>query len=840
MATDMNQLAARAQAIERTISSLADRKASGTQFATALQQYRDLCELILYADFEYASANGIETQLWNAHITANTAFRSQLKSARRDAKERPVEFRKLKKDYLGFIKTSQRFYRQHILKLDAQSGGIQELRKVAEKWKEDASKIASLKRIPTSLRAKVFQSCHQTLIQLGDLSRYRAMELDDKERNWGPAKGYYDLAAEIDPDNGQSYNQLAVMAREDNDYFRLIYYLYRSLACKTPHPHAKKNLELGFKKILAAWSKGESISPKSQDANMAGGALVLWFCRLHSRCYKGEEFTLHDELESEVLSKLAIDLKERPLDPILQKIILTNIAAEYFTTVQMQVSSSLDNVVQTYFFFLRLNVKTFFTLLQILQPELERLSEGEDVTQNGDRTPQLSDKVTAVARRVLPGLRLYSTWFTAYWHILDAKIAEANTLSPVEVQELWKAYAATLTLLASSFPVGELPTDEYLLEEDVETIGFQPLVSRTTKRWFNEDGLKRKVTDKERSHPNIEMLMRVRDLLIDGLELTQDEKVPLDLDGFRFIYREAGLPSELLASPNNRADGSPVLPAEPMEIPLFPQEGPAEESHKTPSVAAASESASTTVAKDAVMNRMVDDLLGPDDGLDPLPEEDENMPPTPPEQTFEDTAKITSTTYGLGSITISDLVSSVQNYKPTATSPALGTPLAAMPMNRVASSSSFRQPAALPSLPDGRNNGSSIWNRNGPASPLLGHELMAHGSPMNGTMAHSPGHARGDSENSNDWNGLPIAGTPAHRLSSGLGSGAAWGNPSSSPHGPVYGNNNLNVNGYNQYPQATYTDINMGSPSLFGKYSSWNPDLGQSSYYRTPPNGQGG
>ena len=57
--------------------------------------------------------------------------------ARRDAKERPVEFRKLKKDYLGFIKTSQRFYRQHILKLDAQSGGIQELRKVAEKWKED-------------------------------------------------------------------------------------------------------------------------------------------------------------------------------------------------------------------------------------------------------------------------------------------------------------------------------------------------------------------------------------------------------------------------------------------------------------------------------------------------------------------------------------------------------------------------------------------------------------------------------------------------------------------------------------------------------------------------------
>jgi hypothetical protein len=48
-----------------------------------------------------------------------------------------VVFRKLKKEYLGFIKLSQRFYRQHILRLDVQSGGIPELRKVAERWKED-------------------------------------------------------------------------------------------------------------------------------------------------------------------------------------------------------------------------------------------------------------------------------------------------------------------------------------------------------------------------------------------------------------------------------------------------------------------------------------------------------------------------------------------------------------------------------------------------------------------------------------------------------------------------------------------------------------------------------
>lgn len=686
------------------------------------------------------------------------------------------------------------------------------------------------------------------------------MELDDKGRNWGPAKGYYDLAAELDPNNGQSYHQLAIMAREDNDYFRVTYYLYRSLACKVPHPIAKQNLELGFKKIIAAWTKGESISNKNaQDGS--SGALALWFCVLHSKCYKGDEFAVHDELENEVLSNLAIDLKERPLDHILQKIILTNIAAEYFSTIRMQGklrphryalkyvptdtgSDVPENIVRTYFFYLRLNVKTFFTLLQILQPELERLSEGEDVTQNGDRAPQLSDKITVVARRVLPALRLYSTWFSITWHVLDASIGDANTLTTVEVQELWKSYAATLSLLTSSFPVPELPNqaEDYMLEEDMDTSGFQPLCSRSKKRWYINDTIpKKKPTEQERNHPNVEMLMRVRDLLIDGLALVQDENAPLDLDGLRFIYREEGVPSELLASPNNRPDGSPAMTTEPMDFPLFPQEVTTADVPKAPSVAAASDSTSV-LAKDVVMNRMVDDLLGTDDGLGPLAEEEENIPPTPPAQTFEDTTLVNDSVYGLGSININDLVNSVQNYKPSGASPTPGTPLLAMPMNRVASSSSIRRPADLPSLPDGRNNGSSIWNRNGPASPLLGNGFDVRGSPLNG-VSSSPhlGHRRGNSSNSvhsNGWDGYPSSSTPVQRYTGGLGGGAAWGNPESSPYANIYGNGS--TNGWNQNPQSNYADPDMASPLLFGKNSSWNQNMGHSSYYRTPPNGQGG
>lgn len=191
--------------------------------------------------------------------------------------------------------------------------------------------------LPEHLKSHVIKSCHQTLIHLGDLSRYRESESVGKERNWGPAIGFYELDVELCPDSGIPHNQLAIIAREDGDHFRSTYHLYRALACKNPHPMAESNLALGFKKVVAAWAKGELINNyKSPDGNNAGHALVGWFVRLHSKCYKGEEFDEHDELENTVLTQLTVELKERSLDSILRKIILINLAAEYFATVQMQ------------------------------------------------------------------------------------------------------------------------------------------------------------------------------------------------------------------------------------------------------------------------------------------------------------------------------------------------------------------------------------------------------------------------------------------------------------------------------------------------------------------------
>lgn len=177
----------------------------------------------------------------------------------------------------------------------------------------------------------VLRSCHQTLVRLGDLSRYRETELPTKEHNWGPAIGYYDLAGAIFPASGASHNQLAVIARADSNHLRATYHLYRALAVEEPHPSARGNIEIEFKKIHTAWGKGEPVaSSLHRDAQGPGKALVGWFMRLHALCYTGVDFAEHDELENEVVSQLAIDLKERSLEGALNKFVLMNIAAEYF------------------------------------------------------------------------------------------------------------------------------------------------------------------------------------------------------------------------------------------------------------------------------------------------------------------------------------------------------------------------------------------------------------------------------------------------------------------------------------------------------------------------------
>ena len=153
-------------------------------------------------------------------------------------------------------------------------------------------------------------------------------------------------------------------------------------------------------------------------------------------------------------------------------------------------------------------------------------SVGEDIQSNISALHTRSAKITAVTRRVLPALRQYSSWLLTNAEVLEGQVGDS--VLNVQIREMWKIYATTLTLLASTFPYHEPRLVDYLLDEDEDTVGFKPLDNYFTKRRFyhgdNMDVPKPKYHHRgiQRHHPNVEMLGRIQDFLNDGMILHAD------------------------------------------------------------------------------------------------------------------------------------------------------------------------------------------------------------------------------------------------------------------------------------------------------------------------------
>ena len=199
-------------------------------------------------------------------------------------------------------------------------------------------------------------------------------------------------------------------------------------------------------------------------------------------------------------------------------------------------------------FYEKLNLKTFFTLLQILLPELAREEEADG---DGD----LGRKLSAISRRILPSLRNYSSWLVSNASDLVAQSNDASL--GVHIKEFWSIYANTLTLLAATFPAADLPAINYLVEEDEDVLSFLPLINDSTLPRFcgsNEQCKPRHGPSAPKELPSVEMLSRIRQLLADGIGLVfrEDEPIPIDFihEETRFIFQEEGLPKELHSPPH--------------------------------------------------------------------------------------------------------------------------------------------------------------------------------------------------------------------------------------------------------------------------------------------------
>ncbi|KAI9746555.1 MAG: hypothetical protein M1818_000268 [Claussenomyces sp. TS43310] len=564
-----------AQRIEKELlASLKEKDARIEDIERLIHELRIACEAAVFLDIDYATSQKVESHLWDAHVLINNRYRKIVSRYKtEEQKKLVVEKRKWEKRYVDFLKTSQFFYKGFVQRL-ASHYDIPELRKIAHRLQLDNVSASSQVKLLADSQNRILLSCYATLLRLGDLSRYRNV-LRTKDRNFDVALAYYGLANDLCPDSGNAFNQMAVISLQEMDHLHAVYYLYRALAIKEPNTVARGNLTIEFRKILTEWTNGAKTimsrsTPAVNKTHASSTPLVTWFVRLHAKLYKGEDFAEHDELENEVLSQLAVLLKEQPLEGIVDKFVLINIAAEFCAGERLKGRplkqrakcpeaedsptengpNATEEHFQSYYFLLKMNVRMLFMLLQLLQPELAGPSRDDSIFDLSDHTTQgTTEAITAVTRRTLPALRQYSTWLVSRADIIVAN--NGSTSLNVHIKEMWSMYSSTLTMLVAAHPPTDLPTVDYLLEEDAATVGFKPFRdSALCSLYTNEQGLKARTTDAgvERSHPNVEMLARIRDLLKDGTMLAVDDRYPISLANGRFCFVEEGLP---MSSPTN-------------------------------------------------------------------------------------------------------------------------------------------------------------------------------------------------------------------------------------------------------------------------------------------------
>ena len=364
------------------------------------------------------------------------------------------------------------------------------------------------------LKVRILRSCHATLIHLGDLSRYRELELNQKQRNWGPAKGYYDLATALDPASGETFNQLAVISIEDKDRFRAVYYIYRALCSQKPPPQALGNLGVVLPKLLKHHQRGEPIITTEQLPGISN-ALVTSLLVYHAACYTDPNFSDHEEQREALLAQFATEVKTKPFDSALRKMCLINIAASSQAIEQTddlgeagkaKTSTLRSNLVKTQY----LNVGTFLVLLDLLSEELRAVKQG-----NAELSP--------CTRRLLPLLRLYSGWLLSNVHYLLEDHFGHDAIP--QAFKFWSTYAEALNLVIAAFAIKNLPQVSHLLDEDQDTLNFRPFSALVREIHFEgpTGTLKpsRDAGTPEDPRPEDEMYFRIRELVRVGVHLRQ-------------------------------------------------------------------------------------------------------------------------------------------------------------------------------------------------------------------------------------------------------------------------------------------------------------------------------
>lgn len=388
---------------------------------------------------------------------------------------------------------------------------------------------------------------------LGDLSRYREMYSLDfnsstSDYDFRPAINYYTIAKKFIPENGFPHNQLAVISSLEGSVLGSTYHFYRSMCVDEPFPTAESNLLLSLKKTLKSSQNIVAREDKGGDSRRRDEILVapliekflLWHAQVTLQSapkYKNNEISSVNNLDvlaSEIMQQLESDIREREVTTdILNRMVLINISAYYISTVQGSMNCRPVTSHQLLWF----NIMCITSLLKVLLVEMDNLHIL-------DTTDQMRTKgLTVVNRRILPAVRIYSSWLKC--HIGDILHASQSAKTPSisdgafgDLKEFWSDYCDAMSMISVAFGDQTFEKVDVLLNEDVDLIGFIPLRAGLTG--IRAEAQHMTISEMEdrtsRVHPTSEAFWRISDILADANALANKGEVPLVYEDERYIY----------------------------------------------------------------------------------------------------------------------------------------------------------------------------------------------------------------------------------------------------------------------------------------------------------------
>ncbi|CED82862.1 Nonsense-mediated mRNA decay protein [Phaffia rhodozyma] len=409
------------------------------------------------------------------------------------------------------------------------------------------------------------------------------------------AKAMYQIAHLLDPDSGNPFNQLAVVATNQQDISGASYLYLRALAVKGFFPTANENLQRILRRPMDHfWNRLEEVSHRfyhwdsttllsfTEDFIVLIGLFVVnpnkfgasvtystWFIAEY-------EYLLGRQLLStEIILRTFVSLASVHWSKRMTRRVPRLEKESPHSTAQSELAI-LDIILDIIIVTLDIVVNDLIECLdpvklaryhnrkeRILPEELDaRSKETLNSKATVDSMDQFSSYLTVILRRSLPTLRVISKWIRSHQSYLSGisqnqsilastsdeplrqqvsgkppSCAQDTHRSQEKIQGTYRAYADLLNVLNITFPSTEIVSIDVSLEEDFEMRGFGPTHKLMGFQFHRTGDMERQTLGSRGGHPNREYLMRVSDLQKDGTYATKGDTSDLFIIKYgRYAY----------------------------------------------------------------------------------------------------------------------------------------------------------------------------------------------------------------------------------------------------------------------------------------------------------------